>query len=95
MWTELIKKTTVGLGVTLIAGATLLGPAAAADHHSRDRHNYHHAHADRGYVRHGFVRGRVPDAYAQSPDVVRRNMDPYGNRCIEDLGYGRYGYCDW
>jgi hypothetical protein len=95
-----LKKSVIGLGVALIAGASLIGPASAAGKQTRnersyqartsERHDWNKSHRDRRNW------SRYPnDAYAQSPNWARRNMDPYGNRCVTDLGYGRYEYCNW
>ena len=95
-----LKTSVIGLGVALIAGACLMGPALAAgkqtrherNHHARmgERHHWNESHRNRGNWT------RYPnDAHAQSPNWARRNMDPYGNRCLLDLGYGRYEYCNW
>jgi hypothetical protein len=95
-----LKTSLIGLGVALIAGASFAGPAFAASKQTRhetqyqthmgERHDRTKSHRNRGNW------ARYPgDAYAQSPNWARRNMDPFGNRCVVDFGYGRYEYCNW
>jgi hypothetical protein len=88
MRTDLIKTSAIGLSVAVIAGASLLSPALAAHKHHR-----HSGHYYRGYS--AAVPVFPPRAYARAPNWTLRNMNPYGTRCVSDLGYGRYEYCDW
>jgi len=99
MQTRLIRKSAIGLSVALLAAASLLTPALAAK--KSTKHWRHHddrvAHYRSDWYGSHDGRGRWMQRYpnGRSPNWALRNMDPYGNRCVEDLGYGRYVYCGW
>ena len=96
---HLVRTGLIGLTVALLAGVSLLDPALAATNSSKHSRHHHDRAAQYRSDWYGFggQGGRWMHRYrdGRSPNWAFRNMNPYGNRCVEDLGYGRYAYCGW
>jgi hypothetical protein len=83
------------IAMTAVAALALAATPALAKSkkHYRHHHAYHAAQPYYGTPYGGpWVSRNVSDPSMTSPNFRR---DRALGRCVEDLGYGRYEYCDW